>query len=204
MSQTAPAPASQPVSPPAAGSSPPRRRFSRAKKVLIGFALVVAAFAALVAMQPVEMLVTRSATIAAPPAAVFAQVNDFRNWQAWSPWEGLDPNLQRSYEGAASGEGAVYHWAGNAEVGEGRMTIEESRPEERIRIRLEFLKPFAATNATEFTFASQGEGTEVTWTMAGEKNFVSKGMCLIMDMDAMIGADFEKGLAQLADVVEGE
>jgi uncharacterized protein YndB with AHSA1/START domain len=200
MSQTA----QQPVTQPTTESSPPRKRFSMTKKVLIGLALVLAAFAVVVAMQPADMHVARSMTIDAPSDAVFAQVNDFRNWQAWSPWEKLDPNLQRTYSGAESGKGAVYHWSGNAEVGEGQMTIEESRPNELIHIRLEFLKPFAATNAAEFTFAPQGDGTEVTWTMTGEKNFVCKGMCLFMDMDAMIGADFEKGLAQLKDVAETE
>lgn len=202
MSPTAPA--TQPTPHTAAESSPSRRGLSKTKTVLIGVAVLLAGFAAVVAMQPSEMRVFRSLTIAAPPDAVFAQVNDFRNWQAWSPWEGLDPNLERSYEGAESGEGAAYHWAGNAEVGEGRMTIEESRPHEQIRIRLEFLKPFAATNTAEFTFVPQEGGTEVTWTMTGEKNFFCKGMCLFMDMEEMIGGEFDKGLAQLARVVQAE
>ncbi len=202
MSPTAPV--TQPAPQTAAESSPSRRGFARTKKVLMGVAVLLAGFAAVVAMQPSEMRVSRSMTIAAPPDAVFAQVNDFRNWQAWSPWEGLDPNLQRSYEGAESGEGAVYHWAGNAEVGEGRMTIEESRAHERIRIRLEFLKPFVATNVAEFTFIPQRDGTEVTWSMTGEKNFFCKGMCLFMDMEEMIGGEFDKGLAQLAQAVRVE
>ena len=199
MSQTAP----QPLTQSTAGATP-RKRFGKTKRVLIGLAIVLAVFAVVVAIQPSDMRVARSATIDAPPDAVFAQVNDFHNWQAWSPWEKLDPNLQRAYSGAESGEGAAYHWTGNAEVGEGQMTIEESRPGELIHIKLEFLKPFAATNAAEFTFAPHGDSTEVTWTMTGEKNFVCKGMCLFMDMDAMIGADFEKGLAQLKDVVESK
>jgi uncharacterized protein YndB with AHSA1/START domain len=197
MSQTAKQPVTQ-----NATETPPRKRFSVTKKILMGLVLVLAAFAVVVAMQPSDMRISRSATVDAPPDAVFAQVNDFHNWRAWSPWEKLDPNLQRSYSGAESGEGAVYHWSGNDEVGEGRMTIEESRPNELVHIRLEFVKPFAVTNAAEFTFAPQGEGTAVTWTMTGEKNFIVKGMGLFMDMDSLIGADFEKGLAQLKDVVE--
>lgn len=198
MSQTT----QQPVVQTTDASSPPRRGLSTTKKILMGLILILASLAAVVAMQPSEMRISRSMTIAAPADAVFAQVNDFHNWQAWSPWEKLDPDMQRTYSGSDAGEGAVYHWSGNEEVGEGQMTIEESRPGELIHIKLEFLKPFAATNAAEFTFAPQGESTDVTWTMTGEKNFFCKGMCLFMDMDAMIGADFEKGLSQLKDAVE--
>lgn len=191
-----------PVPQTSADSSSSRRRLPRTIKVLIGLGLALAAFAAIVAAQPSEMRVSRSITIAAPADAVFAEVNDLRRWQRWSPWENLDPHLQRTYSGAGAGEGAAYHWSGNSEVGEGGMTIEVSRANELIRIRLEFLKPFAATNVTEFRFIPEGAGTEVIWTMTGEKNFFCKGMCLLMDMEAMIGADFEKGLAQLKDVAE--
>ena len=197
MSQTLGSGTTNPPSQPA-----PRKRRSIMKTVLIGGAILLAGLAAVIALQPAEMRITRSTSIAAAPEAVFAEVNDFRNWQDWSPWERLDPLMERTYSGSQTGEGAVYHWNGNDEVGEGQMTIEESRPGEFIHIKLEFLKPFAATNAAEFTFTPQGDGTEVTWTMTGEKNFLMKGMCLFMDMDAMIGADFEKGLTQLKEEVE--
>jgi hypothetical protein len=129
-------------------------------------------------------------------------VNDFHNWTAWSPWAKLDPAMKQTYEGAPAGTGAVSTWAGNKDVGEGRMTIIESRPSELIRIKLEFFKPFAATNTAEFTFKPAGDQTAVTWSMAGEKNFMAKAFGLFMNMDKMIGDDFEKGLANLKSVTE--
>ena len=120
-------------------------------KILIPVAVIVFGFLVVVAMQPADFRVTRTATIAAPAAAVFAQVNDFHNWQAWSPWEKMDPAMKRTYEGAPAGRGAIYAWVGNKEVGEGRMTVTESRPNELIRIKLEFGKPFRATNVAEFS-----------------------------------------------------
>src|SRR5262245_58791008 len=120
--------------------------------ILGGLAALIALFAIVVAMQPAAFRLARRATMPAPPAAVFPQVNDFHNWRGWSPCEKLDPDLQRTYSGPQSGAGATYHWLGNPKVGEGRMTIVESRPNELVRITLEFLKPFQATNQTEFTF----------------------------------------------------
>lgn len=170
--------------------------------VLLTLAGIVAVFLGVAAMQPGDFRVVRSAEMSAPAESAFAQVNDFHNWQAWSPWEKLDPALKRTYSGPEAGEGASYAWAGNSDVGEGRMTIVESRPNELIRIRLEFFKPFAATNTGEFTFEPAGEKTTVTWSMAGERTFVCKGMCLLMDMDKMIGDEFEKGLAAMQAIVE--
>src|SRR5688572_12017525 len=115
-------------------------------KILIAVAVIVVVFIIIVALQPKEYRVARSAAISAPPSAVFAQVNDFHKWEAWNPWGKIDPAMKQAYEGAPAGTGAVYTWAGNNEVGEGRMTITESRPSELIRVKLEFLKPFAATN----------------------------------------------------------
>src|SRR5438309_2610819 len=115
-------------------------------------AALIAAFVVFVAMQPSEFRVVRSATVPAPPSEVFAQVNDFHNWDAWSPWAKLDPAAQNSFEGASCGSGAIFTWSGNKEVGEGRMTVTESRPDELIRIKLDFKRPFEATNTTEFTF----------------------------------------------------
>lgn len=172
------------------------------KFILIGLAVAVVLFLIVVAMQPSKFRIVRSATIAAPPEAVFEQVNNFRKWRAWSPWEKKDPALKRSYEGPAAGPGSVYSWVGNKEVGEGRMTLTESRPGEFVRIKLEFFKPFAATNATEFSFEPKGDQTVVTWAMNGKNNFACKAFCMFVDMDKMVGSDFEKGLAAIKAIAE--
>ena len=170
--------------------------------ILIGVAVVIGGFAAVVALQPSDFRIERSASIAAPAPAVFAQVNDFQNWRAWSPWEKLDPQLKRVYEGPKAGAGAQYAWVGNKDVGEGRMTILESRPGELVRIKLEFFKPFAATNTAEFSFKPAGDATQVTWSMAGQNNFVARAVCMFMNMDRMVGGQFEQGLAQIKAIVE--
>jgi len=171
-------------------------------KILIALAVIVVVFVVIVAMQPSEFSVVRSATISAPAPAVFAQVNDFHKWEAWNPWGKLDPTMKQAYEGAPAGTGAIYTWSGNNEVGEGRMTITESRPSDLIRIKLEFFKPFAATNTAEFTFKPEGNQTAVTWSMTGNNNFMAKAVHLFMNMDKMVGGQFEKGLAQMRSVVE--
>ena len=168
-------------------------------KVLLGVAVVVVLLAVVIALQPSQYRVARTATMAAPAPVVFAQVNDFRNWEAWNPWGTIDPAMKQTYAGAPSGVGAVYTWAGNREVGEGRMTMVESRPHELIRIEMEFLKPLAGTSTAEFTFRPDGERTTVTWSMAGRKSFVAKAIHMVMNMDRMIGGMFEKGLAAMAD-----
>jgi hypothetical protein len=172
------------------------------KKILIALAVIVIVLVVIVALQPSEFRVVRSATISAPVPVVFAQVNNFHNWNAWSPWAKLDPAMKQTYEGAPAGTGAVSTWAGNSQVGEGRMTITDSRPGELVRIKLEFMRPFRATNTAEFTFKPEGNQTAVTWSMAGEKNFMAKAFGLFMNMDKMIGDDFEKGLANLKSVAE--
>jgi uncharacterized protein YndB with AHSA1/START domain len=171
-------------------------------KILIAVALVLVVLAIVVALQPGDFRVARSANISAPPASVFAQVNDFHKWETWNPWGKIDPAMRQSYDGAPAGVGAVYSWAGNNEVGEGRMTIIESRPSELIRVKLEFFKPFAATNTAEFTFKPEGDQTVVTWSMFGEKNFMAKAIHLFVSMDRMIGGQFEKGLADMKAVAE--
>ena len=171
-------------------------------KILLALAVVVIAFVILVAVQPADFRIARSITIAAPPAAVFAQVNDFHAWPEFSPWAKLDPGMKTSYAGPPAGTGAGYSWAGNPKVGEGRMTITESRPNDLIRIKLEFLKPFKATNTAEFTFRAEGSQTAVTWSMSGVNSFMFKAVGLFMNMDNMIGGDFEKGLANLKSVTE--
>ena len=172
--------------------------------VLIGVVVLIVLVVAVVAIQPSEFRVTRTATIAAPAPAVFAQVNDFHNWTAWSPWEKVDPAMKRSYEGAPAGVGAVYQWSGNNEVGEGRSTIVESRPDELVRIRLEFFRPFRATSNAQFTFKPDGERTVVTWSLDGDKTFVTKAVHLFINMDRMVGGQFEKGLADMKSVVEAK
>jgi len=172
------------------------------KKILLVLVVIVAGFLGFVALQPSEMRVQRTATIDAPPDVVFAQVNDFHSWEAWSPWAKLDPQAKNSFEGSASGAGAVFHWSGNDQVGEGTMTLTESKPYESIRIKLDFRKPFAGTNDVHFTFKPEGTQTAVSWTMTGEKNFICKMFGIFMDMDKMIGGDFEKGLASMKATAE--
>jgi len=133
---------------------------------------------------------------------VFAQVNDFHKWDAWSPWAKLDPNMKQNYEGAPAGTGAMYSWTGNDQVGQGRMTITDSKPSELVKIKLEFIKPWTATNATDFMFTPQGNQTSVKWTMDGDNTFMGKAFGLFMNMDKMVGGDFEKGLAQMKAVAE--
>jgi len=174
------------------------------RKFLIALAAIVIALVVIVAMQPSEFHVTRSATLAAAAPEIFEQVNDFHNWQEWSPWARLDPNAKTTFEGPRAGAGAVLIWAGNEQVGEGRMTLTESRPNDLIRIKLDFVKPMEGTSDVEFTFRPEGAQTAVTWTMTGYRNFMSKAMCLFMNVDKMIGTDFEKGLANLKSVVVSE
>ena len=169
---------------------------------LVAIILIVAVFCVVVALQPAHYHIERTATVNAPATVVFNQVNDFHKWDAWSPWAKLDPNMKQSYEGAPAGTGAMYSWTGNSQVGEGRMTITDSKPGELIKIKLDFIKPFTATNATNFVFTPQGNQTSVKWTMDGDNNFVGKAFGLIMNMDKTVGADFEKGLAQMKTVAE--
>ena len=172
------------------------------KKILIGLGLVVVVFAIVVAMQPADFRVERSITMSVTADVVFAHVNNFHAWDAWSPWAKMDPNAKFSFEGPASGVGAIFRWSGNDKIGEGSNTITESLPNERIRIDLEFLKPFKASNVAEFVFTSRGDTTVVTWSMTGRNNFMCKAFCLFADMDKMVGGDFEKGLASLKAIAE--
>ncbi|MBI4816365.1 MAG: SRPBCC family protein [Deltaproteobacteria bacterium] len=167
------------------------------KKILIALAALFVVLLIAIAMQPASFEIKRSLKMPVAPDVPFALINDFHNWEAWSPWEKLDPNLKRSFSGAPSGEGAGYGWVGNDDVGEGRMTITKSVPSKLIEIKLEFLKPFAATNQTSFTFEPDGDSTTVNWSMKGNNDFMGKAFSLFMNMDKMVGADFEKGLTNL-------
>ncbi|MDB6025475.1 MAG: polyketide cyclase [Verrucomicrobiales bacterium] len=170
--------------------------------IVIAVVVLIAVFLVIVAMRPADFRVTRNATISAPPAAIFAHVNDLHNWENWSPWAKLDPAVKNSFEGPASGTGSIFSWSGNNQVGEGRMTIIESRPYELVKIKLDFFKPFAASNTAEFTFKPEGNQTLVTWSMYGKNGFMSKAVGLFMNCEKMLGGFFEKGLAQLASVSE--
>ncbi len=172
------------------------------KKILIGITVIILVFLLVVGVQPAAFHITRSTTIAAPADVVFAQVNDFHKWDAWSPWAKLDPAMKQTYEGAPTGVGAVYSWVGNKDVGEGRMTITESRPSELVGIKLEFLKPIAQVNDTQFALKPDGNQTAVTWTMIGTNDFMAKAFGLFVNLDKMVGGDFEKGLAQMKLVAE--
>ena len=172
------------------------------KIILIVLAVVIGVLAVVVVLQPAEFRVERSATMSAPAQVVFAQVDDLRKWEAWNPWQKVDPAMKLTFEGPATGPGASYSWAGNKEVGEGRLTITESRPNDLVRIKLEFMKPFAATNIATFTFTPQANQTAVTWSMEGRNNFVAKALHLFMNMDKMVGSQFEKGLADMKKVAE--
>ena len=164
--------------------------------------VAVAAVLLLAARKPTTFRIARTARINAPPGRVFALIDDFRAWSAWSPWERMDPALKRTYDGAPRGNGAVYAWEGNRKVGQGRMEIVDASAPSRITIRLDFLKPFRARNTAEFTLVSQGDATEVTWAMTGPNLFIGKVMGLFVDMDRMIGRDFERGLANLKAAAE--
>lgn len=172
------------------------------KKILIAVAVLVLVFIVVVSMQPSEFRVTRSAEISAPAAVVFAYVNDFHNWEAWSPWAKLDPNSKVVFEGPTAGTGAIFKWSGNDQVGVGSNTIIESRPDELVRIKLEFLKPFEGISTAEFTFKTEGDKTIVNWSMFGHNNFIGKAISLFMDCDKMVGGQFEQGLAQLKTISE--
>jgi hypothetical protein len=166
-------------------------------KIAIVGLVAVAGLAGFIATRPSEYRIVRSRVVSGPPDVVHAYVNDFHKWPEWSPWEKKDPDLKREYSGAAEGPGAVYGWAGNKEVGEGRMTITDSRPPQSITICLEFFKPFAGTSTAQFDFTPAGSGTNVTWAMTGERNFMAKTLDFFLNMDKMIGTEFENGLAAL-------
>lgn len=147
-------------------------------------------------------VVTRTADIKAEPKVIYEQLANFRNWQSWSPWEGLDPELHRTYSGAASGVGATYTWSGNRKAGQGQMQIADAAEPGRVQIDLRFEKPFKAQNEIVIAVEPVGDHSHVTWTMTGQKTFATKVMGLFKSMDAMIGPDFERGLAQLKVVTE--
>jgi hypothetical protein len=172
------------------------------KRLLIGIVLLLIAAAVVVWFQPDDYRLTRSTVIAAPAAAIFPHVNDLRQWEDWSPWAKLDPAAKVTFAGPQAGAGASFKWDGNDKVGAGTMTITESKPNERVATRTDFIKPFEGTSRADFIFSQQGDQTNVIWTMTGKHNFISKAMCLVMSMERTVGPDFEKGLRQLKMVAE--
>jgi uncharacterized protein YndB with AHSA1/START domain len=171
--------------------------------ILVILALAIAAVLILASRKPDTFRVQRAATIDAPPERIFPLISDFHQWRAWSPWEDRDPGLQRTYSGPASGEGAVYQWKGNRNVGAGRMEILRAPPPHKIVIKLDFISPFEGHNTAEFTLSPQGGSTIVTWLMHGPAPLLSKVMQVFMSMDDMIGKDFAAGLARLKRAAEG-
>ena len=167
------------------------------KRIFLVLGAVVAIFAAFVATRPSEYKVERSVVVGAPASEVFKRVVTFRRWTTWSPWANLDPSMKVEYSGPKGGVGSVYYWKGNDKVGEGRMTMTGALRDQLVDIKLQFIKPWEQTSKTSFTFQPEGPGTKVTWSMTGERDFVGKLFGLFMDMDKMVGPDFEKGLQAL-------
>ena len=172
------------------------------KKILLALAALIAVILVVGALQSADYRVERNITVSAAPEIVFAQVNDLHLWQEFSPWARLDPAAKTTFSDPASGMGAHFAWAGNAKIGAGSMIITDSKPGRLVHFRLEFLRPFKDSAETEFVFKPVDRQTEVTWSMTGKKNFVSKVMCLFVSMDRMIGGDFERGLAGLKTLAE--
>jgi hypothetical protein len=174
--------------------------------MLLWIILIIIALVALILIygisQPAGFSVVREADFNVTPKKVFAQINDFHNWQAWSPWEKMDPNMQRSFSGAASCVGAKYAWVGNKKVGQGNMEITNSAPSKTMQLDLHFIKPFQADNVTEFTLSPQGKGTHLKWEMRGHAPFIFRVMGVFFSMDKIVGTDFERGLVNLREVVD--
>lgn len=166
--------------------------------LLVGAPLLVAAVAA---TRPTTFMVQRSIEIQAPPEQIYAAVVDFNRWERWSPWAKLDPRQKTTVSGA--GLGAVYTWSGDDKVGEGRMTIVETVPGSKVGIKLEFIRPWESTSETSFLVVPTGAGSRLSWLMKGTHNFVGRAMSIFVDMDKMLGGDFERGLATLKADVEG-
>lgn len=172
------------------------------KIVAVVVVLLIAAVLVFAATRPDSFRVQRSAHIQAPPERIFAQINDFNRWRAWSPYEKLDPQMQREIAGAAQGVGATYQWDGDSKAGAGRMEITQSLPSSRIDVKLDFTRPMQAHSVAQFTIVPSGNGSDVTWTMQGPQPYMAKLFTMFMNMDRMIGKDFEEGLGNLKRISE--
>lgn len=169
-------------------------------KILLGVVAVVVLILIVAAMRPADFRVDRSATLSAPPMALFEQVNNHHKFSEWNPFMKLDPNVKNTYSGPESGVGAVCSWNGNSQIGEGSCTITESKPGELVRSRMDWKRPMEGTSTVDFTFKPVGDKTVVTWSMYGKNNFMGKLVSLFMDCDKMCGPQFEKGLADLGEI----
>jgi Polyketide cyclase / dehydrase and lipid transport len=170
--------------------------------ILIGLGVLLVVFLIAAATRPDDLRVERSISISAPAALAFAQINDLRKWQEMSPYAKVDPAAKYTFAGPAAGVGSSLDWAGNAKVGTGRMTITDSRPDELVRFKFEFFKPWYCTNTTDFIFRPTSSGAEVTWAMFMKNNFLAKASGLVMNMDKMMGESFEAGLVNLKNLAE--
>jgi uncharacterized protein YndB with AHSA1/START domain len=170
--------------------------------VAVVLAIAIAIVLILAASKPNTFSVQRAIAIKAPPERIFPLINDFHQWASWSPYENKDPAMKRSFSGAASGKGAVYGWEGNNNVGSGRMEILDTATPSKIVIKLDFFKPFEGHNTAEFTMLPQGSATSVTWLMHGPAKFIHRLMQVFMNLDTMIGKDFEVGLVNLKNINE--
>jgi hypothetical protein len=171
------------------------------KKIAVVVVVLIAGVLVFAATKPDTFRVQRSASIKAPPEKISAVLSDFHGWQAWSPWEKMDPAMKRSYSGAPKGKGAAYAWEGNGKVGQGHMEITDAAPS-RVALNLDFIKPFEAHNKVVFTLTPKGDATEVNWAMQGPVPYMAKIVHVFMDMDSMVGKDFEAGLANLKTITE--
>jgi uncharacterized protein YndB with AHSA1/START domain len=171
--------------------------------IVVGLlAIVIAVVVILALTKPATFRVERTTSIKAPPEKIFPLINDFQSWSAWSPYEKKDPAMKRTFSGPPSGKGAIYEWDGDKNVGQGRMEITGSTPPSNVTLALDFVKPFEAHNMVVFTLAPQGDSTTVTWAMQGPANFISKVTQVFINMDKMVGTDFEAGLANVKALAE--
>ena len=174
------------------------------KKIALAVLVLVVAVLAYATTRPELLHVERSTAVQAPADTIFPLINDFHRWTEWSPYEKLDPAMEKVYSGAASGRGAVYEWDGNSSAGKGRMEIVDTAPASRVTVKLDFIEPFEGHNTAVFSLVPQGTTTHVTWTMEGPTPYVAKLMGVFVNMDNMLGADFETGLANLKAIAEAQ
>ena len=172
------------------------------RTIAIVLVALIAGLLVYAATKPDSFRVQRATSIKAPPEKIFALLNDFQRWDAWSPWEKKDPAMKRTFSVVTGGKGAQYAWEGNRDVGQGRMEIAEAIAPSKVRIKLDFVKPFEAHNLIEFTLEPKGDTTNVTWAMQGDTPYFAKIIHVFINMDKMVGNDFEIGLANLKTIAE--
>ncbi|CAN5316325.1 K(+)-transporting ATPase subunit F [soil metagenome] len=170
--------------------------------IVIALAVLIAIILIAAAMRPDTFSVQRSIEIDAPAEKIFPLINDYQHWASWSPYEKVDPAMRRTYSGAPSGKGSVYEWRGNKSVGHGRMEIIDTTPPSKVVIKLDFFTPFEAHNTAEFTMQPKGNATNVTWAMHGPAPYMAKIMHMFMNIDRMVGGQFQQGLTSMKSVAE--